>query len=82
MADLDQAQIARDLAVDDIHKHVVHTPYTEYPRHVHGKDGAFRVVTNDAERSRAMAEGYTLTPQAQSPAVPAASDASPKAAKK
>lgn len=75
MAELTDAQKA-DLAIEDIHKHVVQTPYREYPRHVHKAGGVHLEVKSDAEKKEALADGWSLTP-----VVEEADEAEPEAAK-
>lgn len=50
--------------INDIHKHVVNTPYAEYPRHVHKAKGEYKVVTSDTDKAAALEDGWSLTPVA------------------
>lgn len=68
-------------AINDIHRHVVNTPYAEFPRHVHKAKGEYKVVANKTEKAEALAAGWSLTPIADEPDVALVGDAPAKDAK-
>lgn len=55
--------------IDDIHRHIVHTPYREFPKHLHKADGSFKVVNDEAEQAAALGDGWARTPSAAADAV-------------
>lgn len=76
---MDLTQAEKDLAIDDIHKHVVHTPYQEYPRHLHKAGGKHLEVKNDEEKAKAMKDGWKVKPVVEPDAAAAADKSDAKA---